>query len=271
MATVATASSTARANSAAQTSELAARGPRAIATGTGAGSGSLGGSGPGAAAGCGVGGGAPAPRCAAGAPARGQAGSARRRAWPPGAAAATRSTTLSAGAGAGSGAGGGREGRHQGVGGLDEPALVFDAARAVAQVDLKAYGARRLEGVVEPIGDEALRPLAPAAAGQREHRPAQRLAGARERDADLLGVEARGVGGFFARTAHQRHQAERGGRGGVEAGEGGGHVPGRLPRVDRAGRPGGNWSQRRVLHSPAGYSRRGIRCPARRHGRLAKV
>ena len=70
---------------------------------------------------------------------------------------------------------------NQGVRGLDQTALVLDAARAVAQVHVEARLVAGVQRAVEAIGDQALGALAPAAAGQRRQRAPQLLR-ARARD-----------------------------------------------------------------------------------------
>jgi len=69
-----------------------------------------------------------------------------------------------------------QESGHESILGLGEPAPVLDAARAVDQVSLEPRGPRRLERTVDPVGDQALCALTPAASRKRMEPSPQRLA-----------------------------------------------------------------------------------------------
>ncbi len=136
----------------------------------------------------------------------------------------------------------------QRVGGLHEPALVLHAARAVAQVHVEAAGVALEQRAVEPVRDQALRALAPAAASERGDRLPELLAGRCEHRAELLLLDAEQLGHLGPRPVGERHQRQGSGLDRRQRGQHGDDLADSCRRVDGTGGSGGHWSQRRVLH-----------------------
>src|SRR5213082_254317 len=86
---------------------------------------------------------------------------------------------------------------------LNEPLLVSRAALAAEQMGVEPRLTGGGERPIQPVGDESLRALAPAARGQLRNRPSQRLACRGEQPRQLRLRHAELPGGFGARPRAQ--------------------------------------------------------------------
>ena len=125
---------------------------------------------------------------------------------------------------------------------------MLHAAGAVAQVDVEATAVALGDRAVEPVGDQSLGPLAPAAARQGSERLAQLLAGGRQERSELALVDAEQFGDLRPRPVGQRHKREGPNLERLECRQRGFHLANGSRRVHGTGGSGGHWSQRRALH-----------------------
>ena len=140
--------------------------------------------------------------------------------------------------------------RDQRVLGLTEAALVVHAALAVGHVHVQPRMPALVQSVVQPIREQALGALAPAAARQGLQGPPQLLAPAGEGDRELFAREARLRAGLRAVAAHQGHDRQRRDGRRVQRGQAGRYVSCRLSRIYRARRVRGNRTEHPREHTP---------------------
>jgi hypothetical protein len=107
------------------------------------------------------------------------------------------------------------------------------------------------QNAVEPIGDQSLGALAPAAAAERGDRLPELLACGCQQRPEFVTIDAEQACHLGARPVGQRHERERTRLERRKRGQHGGHLTYRSSRVHRTGGAGGHGSQGRVLHEPA--------------------
>ena len=125
---------------------------------------------------------------------------------------------------------------------------MLHTAGAVAQVDVEAAAVGLADRAVEAVGDQALRPLAPAAARQGRDGLAEFLAGGRQQRSELLLFDAQQLGDLWPRPVGQRHEGEGAHLERLQRRQRGRDLANGRRGVDATGGSGGHWSQRRALH-----------------------